>query len=337
MSRLLGFGTALPAHRIGPDEGLRFLRRFFPRLRGVEAQRITRYTAKPMDEMIRHRSLTETMGIYAEHASSLAAQAVERALAAAGVRPEQVDLVIGVSCTGYLVPSLDVGLINALGMRPDVIRLPITELGCSGGLGALAAAHRHLEGRPQDTVLVVAVELCSLSFRPGDHSVDNLAASLVFGDGAAAAVLGGGMPEGGGSGMLATGTHLIPGTSGLLGFDLRDGGFHVVLASRLGRVIEAHLAAAVNSFRERHGMDEPSFYAVHAGGPRIFDAVDAALGLHPDALAASRRLFEDVGNLSSASILFALARLEGVSGDGMAIAFGPGVSVELAWVRRCRG
>jgi alkylresorcinol/alkylpyrone synthase len=334
MSRLLGTGTALPAHRLGPEEGLDFLRRFFPRLRGVEAQPITRYIAEPLEQVTRPRSLTETMKAYAEHASGLATRAVTEALAAARVAPERVDVVICVSCTGYLVPSLDVGLIQGLGMRPDVVRLPITELGCSGGLAALAAAHRHLEGRPLDTVLVVAVELCSLSFRPGDRSLDNLTAALVFGDGAAAAVLDAGT---GGTEIVATGTRLIPETRGLLGFDLRSEGFHVVLASRLAHVIETHLGATVRDFGERHGMESPSFYAVHAGGTRIFDAVEAALALGPGALAASRRLFEEVGNLSSASILFALSRLDHVSGDGLAIAFGPGVSVELAWVRRCPG
>jgi predicted naringenin-chalcone synthase len=110
-----------------------------------------------------------------------------------------------------------------------------------------------------------------------------------------------------------------------------------VLASRLPRVIGAHLAATVRGFREEHGMGEPAFYVAHAGGVRIFDAVEAALGIDPAALDASRRLFEEVGNVSSASILFGLARLDEVAGDGLAIAFGPGVSVELAWLRRCAG
>src|SRR5207237_7885700 len=109
---------------------------------------------------------------------------------------EEIDMVISVSCTGYLVPSLEVRLAAEMGMRSDIIRLPLTELGCSGGGAALAAAHRHLAAYPDSRVLVVAVELCSLSFRPDDHSLDNLTASLVFGDGAAAVVLGGERTEG---------------------------------------------------------------------------------------------------------------------------------------------
>src|SRR2546430_669716 len=335
MTSFLGFGTALPEHVIGPEAAQQALATLWPRLRAgaAVAEIVTRHTVVPLDRVIERRSVGEAMRLYAEHAPSLARVAACRALAAARTSPAEIDLVISVSCTGYLVPSLDVRLAAEIGLRADVIRLPITELGCSGGAAALAAAHRHLAAFPNDRVLVVAVELASLSFQPDDRSLDNLTASMVFGDGAAAAVLG--RTEGRALRLLAAESRLLPGSEHGLGFDLRDTGFHVVLDRRLPQLIGANLGEVVAGFRRRHGVDRPDFYVVHAGGPRIFDAVESALCLPPDGLAASRSVFREVGNLSSASILYGLAALpDAQEGDGLALAFGPGVTIELAHLKR---
>jgi alkylresorcinol/alkylpyrone synthase len=331
----LGFGTAVPEHLIEPEAALEMLGRLWPRLRAgaATAELVTRHSVEPLDRVVQRRSVGEAMALYAQHAPRLARAAACRALEAARTSPAEIDLVVSVSCTGYLVPSLDVRLAAEIGLRPDVVRLPLTELGCSGGAAAVAAAHRHLRAYPEDHVLVVAVELASLSFHAADRSLDNLAASMVFGDGAAAAVMGG--ADNGGLRVLAAGSRLVPESEHVLGFDLRDTGFHVVLDRRLPQLIEARLGPVVADFRSRHGVGDPAFYAVHAGGPRIFDAVESALGLAPDRLAVSRTVFREVGNLSSASILFSLAALPpDQRGDGLAIAFGPGVSVELAHLHR---
>jgi predicted naringenin-chalcone synthase len=293
----------------------------------------TRYTVEPLANVIRNRSLGDAMRSYAEHAPRLAQLASSRALADAQLEPRDIDMVISVSCTGYLVPSLEVRLAAEMGMRADIIRLPLTELGCSGGAAALAAAHRHLAAYPHSRVLVVAVELCSLSFRPDDRSLDNLTAAMVFGDGAAAAVLGGDAGRDGLHLVHAT-SRLVPNSASVLGFDLRDSGFHVVLDRRLPRLVEAALPGAVADFRAGRRIEALDFYAVHAGGPRIFDAVQSALRLDDEALAVSRQVFREVGNLSSASILFSLAALPETPGEGLAIAFGPGVTIELAHLRR---
>jgi alkylresorcinol/alkylpyrone synthase len=334
-SVFLGFGTALPEHTIDGATSLSLLSAYWPRLRSATPEPLTRHLVAPIDWLLRARSLGETMRAYGEHAPRLARLASCRALAAAGVEPGQVDLVISVSCTGYLVPSLDVRLAAEIGLRSNVTRLPLTELGCSGGAAAVAAGHRHLAAYPADRVLVVAVELPSLTFQGDDRSLDNLTAALVFGDGAAAAVLGAG-PEPDGLArlqVLGAASRLLPDSEDALGFDLRDTGFHVVLDRRLPGLIEDSLAGVVADFTSRQDMGRPAFYAVHAGGPRVFDAVEAALRLDPEALAHSRRVFREVGNLSSASILFSLAALSDRSGDGLAIAFGPGVTIELAHLR----
>ncbi len=329
-SVFLGFGTALPEHTLDAESAIAALATYWPRLRGATSEPVTRHLVAPVEWLLRPRSLSATMQAYAEHATRLAHTAVCEALRAAGVGAAQVDLVISVSCTGYLVPSLDARLAAGVGLRPDVLRLPLTELGCSGGAAAVAAAHRHLAAYPDDHVLLVAVEVPSLAFHPEDRSLDNLTASLVFGDGAAAAVLG---RAGGRRALRVVGaaSHLLPDSIDALGFDLRDHGFHVVLDRRLPQLIERELGAVVARFHARQALQSPNFYAVHAGGPRVFDAVESALGLEGPELGLSRAVFREMGNLSSASILFTIARLAGGQprGDGLAMAFGPGVTVEL--------
>lgn len=332
---ILSVATAVPEHRLEACDALRHLKAYFPqldRLDTAEAALGRRYLCEPVEDLLAPRGLTKLGQAYRRHAGALAIAGARDALARAGLTGADIDVVISVSCTGYLVPSLDVHIAHELGLRTDVIRLPITELGCSGGAAAIAAAQRHVAGFPTDRVLVVAVEVPSLSFQRSDLSLDNLTACLVFGDGAGAAVVGHAEPGAAGLEVLRTATRLIPGTADLLGFDLRDGGFHVVLDRRLTRVLRRELRPIVTAF-----MPAADFYAVHAAGPRIFAAVEDTLGLGPRALDVSRRVFEDVGNTSSAAIFFALDRLmrsEEGAGRGLGLALGPGISVEMMELAR---
>jgi predicted naringenin-chalcone synthase len=339
-SSILAVATAVPEHRLEAAAALAQLRRFWPQLERLdpsEAGTGTRYTCEPVEKLLYARGLTELRLAYLTHAKQLAGHAARRALAASGLSGGDVDLVVTVSCTGYLVPSLDVHLAGELGLRADVIRVPITELGCSGGAAAIALAHRHLLAFPDHNVLVMAVELPSLNFQADDRSLDNLTACLVFGDGAGAAVIGG-ADEARGLRIMKTASHLVRGTEDLLGFDLRDGGFHVVLDRRLPRVLERELRPAVERFMAGANLGSLDFLAAHAGGPRIFDAMETALALPPGALELSREVFAAVGNTSSASIFFILERLMGSlgsrPGEGLGLGLGPGITLELmhlAW------
>src|SRR5438477_958878 len=340
MSAIVSVATAVPEHRLDARQALSRLRQFWPQLDKLEdadAGLGTRFLCEPVERLLEPRSLGDVQAAYLRHARRLATASARDALARAGVAADEIDLVISVSCTGYVVPSLDVYLAAELGFRADVLRVPITELGCSGGSAAIALAHRHLIAFPHDRVLVVAVELPSLNFQRGDSSPDNLTASLVFGDGAGCAVMG--APKAGRRHLEVVGTssYLIGGTERFLGFDLRDGGFHVVLDRRLPRVLARELRPIVDGFLADFEL-RPSFYAVHAAGPRIFSAVESALSLPANALDVSRQVFAEVGNTSSAAILFALDKViaspEAASGQGLGIGIGPGISVELmhlAW------
>jgi alkylresorcinol/alkylpyrone synthase len=306
-----------------------------PKLQGDEGAR-TRYFAEPLASLMQRRTQSQQTEAYLEHARMLARQVCCTALERSGIAPSDIGLVIGVSCTGLVLPSIDAELIPLIGLRPDVARLPITELGCGGGVAGLARGLDYLRAYPQRSVLLFAVEIPSLTFQPDDHSVDNLVAALVFADGAGAVVLraGEGLP---GWTLEHSGTVLVPEGARHLGYELRDGGLRVILSRELPDVVERHLRGAVETFLEEAGLRQADLDAVaaHPGGPRIVDAIERALDLHPDALATSRSVFAGNGNASSAGIFFVLEELQrcGTHGRVLAIAFGPGLSIELALLR----
>lgn len=305
-----------------------------PRLSSGDGARHRRL-AEPLSSLITPRSQSDQTDAYLRHARVLSRTVCCEALERSGVPRHRFGLIVGVSCTGVVLPSLDAELIPVLGLDNSVARLPITELGCGAGVAGLARARDYLLAYPDRAVLLFAVELPSLTFQPQDRSIDNLTAALVFGDGAGAMVLDGAAGTGGWI-VEACATRLIPEAAADLGFELRDGGLRVVLRRELPRAVEANLRPAVDAFLDSIGLtlEDIDVLAVHPGGPRIFDAVERALPGR-SGLELSRRVFDQVGNASSAGIFFVLEALQasGVQGRLLALSFGPGLSIELALFR----
>jgi len=338
-AHVAGMATALPAITATVDEVWDALGRArgrrMPKLQGEEGAR-TRYFAEPLASLMERRTQSQQTDAYLDHARVLARKVCCAALERSGIAPSDIGLVIGVSCTGVVLPSLDAELIPLIGLRAEVARLPITELGCGGGVAGLARGLDYLRAYPQRSVLLFAVEIPSLTFQPDDRSVDNLVAAMVFADGAGAVVLGGddGQP---GWTLEHAGTVLVPQGARHLGYELRDGGLRVILSRDLPDVVEAHLRDAVDTFLEEAGLRLADIDAVaaHPGGPRIVDAIGRALDLHPESLATSRSVFAGNGNASSAGIFFVLEEMQrcGIRGRVLAIALGPGLSIELALMR----
>ncbi|MHB8576524.1 MAG: type III polyketide synthase, partial [Dehalococcoidia bacterium] len=261
MARILALGTALPPHRLDNAAFRQALSSAFspyfddmrPLLRMAERCGVAeRYIAEPSAEILRLRSLTESNRRYAELAVELGEAACLRALTAARVSAADVDLIVTASCTGYVLPSLDAQLVARLGLRSNVRRLPITELGCLAGAASLARAAELLKGCAGTVALVVAVELPSLTFQPGDGSMDNLISTLVFGDGAGAAVLHAGSEAG--IEIVASRGHIVPGTLDEMGFELRESGFHVVLTKDVPALLDGPFAAEMRALLREHGL-----------------------------------------------------------------------------------
>jgi 1,3,6,8-tetrahydroxynaphthalene synthase len=338
MSLIRSIATAVPEYRVTAGDVYQALATIWPAARHLpalleDASR-TRYLVDPVERLLDQRSIGEREASYRFHARRLARQAAREALERAELDAACIDLIVCVSCTGFMIPSLDVFLADDLGLRADVVRVPVSAWGCAGGAAALARAHDWLRAYPHGHALVVAVELPSVTFQSGDPSKGNLLSALVFGDGAAAAALTG--EDHGGLRIVEASEVLLPNTTGALGFDLRDGGFYVVLDRELPRTLEALLPTAVQPVLEGWDLRRPSFASVHAGGSRILGAVRLALQLSDDVLANSWATFRDYGNISSASILFALqAELPPAPpGLGLALGLGPGITAQLLKLAR---
>ena len=304
----------------------------------------TRHSVLSLQEISAPRTLTQTMEVYATHARRLGEAVARDCLRGADVGADALDMMITVSCTGVMIPSLDAYLMDALGTRRDLRRLPLTELGCVGGAAAVARAFDYLRGHPRAHVLVVAVELPSLSLQRLDVSPDNLVASALFGDGAAAVLVTGDDVAPSPSSAAAAGVriretlcHTRPESTRALGFDLHEDGFHAVLAKDVPALVRADLGGLVAALAAAAGVDARALeaFVVHPGGKRILGAVEEALGLRREQTLPSWEVLRDHGNQSSASVLFVLERwMRGharpaAGTTGIMAAFGPGLTTEL--------
>jgi alkylresorcinol/alkylpyrone synthase len=298
----------------------------------------TRALAMPLDRYAGVRGFTEANDLFLELGRELAIRAVKEALARASVRPDEVDLIVFTTVTGVSAPSMDALIAQAVGLREDVRRIPMFGLGCVAGASGIARVHDHLVGHPDDVALLVSVELCSLTLQHGDDSMANIVSSGLFGDGASAVVMVGDARVTGPQGpeVLGSVTHLFPGTADELGWDVGGTGFRIVLSASLADIVEAHLAADVDRLLAAHGYTrfDVTTWIAHAGGPKILDAAQRALGLPDEALAASRASLARVGNISSSSVLHVLADTAPPPGGiGVMFAFGPGVTDEVVLLR----
>jgi alkylresorcinol/alkylpyrone synthase len=349
MTTIAATAIAHPPHRYEQEEILRSLplwlshdERMLPLARRVFANAAvaTRYGCRDLFDLVHPLSITETSRLYQQHARALGEQVARQSLAQAEVNPTAVDLIITTSCTGFMIPSLDAHLANTLRCSPHVKRLPITELGCAAGAVALARAFDYLQAFPDHTVLVIAVELPSLTFQVRDLSPANIISSALFGDGAAAVVLTG-TPRAERPRILATESTLFPQSTELMGFELKDSGLHIVLSAEIPEVVCAAAPELVDAFLARQGLTRQDLvhFLLHPGGRRVLDGLAQCLALPDERTTVSRAILREYGNLSSASVLFILDRFltqeNTQAGErGLLIAFGPGFSAEqvlLEW------
>ncbi len=275
---IVATATALPPFRITRDD----VKYYFGRVFEVPERRVeammaivdnaqvhNRHSIFPIDYTIEPRALAKTNNEYIEHAVKLGREAAEKCLERAGMRAEDIDLIITVSCTGFMIPSLDAHLIKLMGFRSNVRRMPFTELGCAAGAMGLSRAADFIASNPGSNVLIIAVELPSLTFQRKDITQANLISSILFGDGAAAVIVTGQKRPG--PQILVTETYTFPDSLGAMGFDLRDSGFHIILAKDVPEMIGARIKELVHGFLDRNGKKREDIkgWILHPGGARL--------------------------------------------------------------------
>jgi alkylresorcinol/alkylpyrone synthase len=303
----------------------------------------TRHVALPKWRYAQLAGFTDANNAFIEQGMLLGERAVCEALQRCGLRPADVDALMTVTVTGVAAPSLDALMHGRLGLRPDVKRVPVFGLGCVAGAAGVARLHDYLLGHPDDVAVLLSVELCSLSIK-ADSSLPYLVATGLFGDGAAAVVMVGERRAAAmglaGPAVLATRSRLYPDTQRVMGWDVGSEGLRLVLSPSVPDVVESNIGDDVKGFLHDHdlAMSDVTAWVSHPGGPKVLEAVQAALGVPREALAVTWRSLERIGNLSSASVLFVLHdTLRDVAPPpgtpGLMLAMGPGFCSELVLLR----
>ncbi len=340
--RLVSVATAVPDNLIDQrlaEEHARTLfghrMRDYERLASVFASTgiERRYSVSPLPWFSESHGWDERTEAYLDGATRLFEIVARRALDAAGLPPSAVDAVVTVSSTGVATPSLEARVLPRMGFRADVERTPVFGLGCAGGVTGLAIASRLASARAGTTVLLVAVELCTLAFRLDRATKADVIATSLFGDGAAAAIVSSDASIPAIATCAGATEHLWPDTLDIMGWAIDDVGLGVLLSRSLPAFVERRYRESFEQATLRLKLDPQSIGRVvcHPGGTRVIEAIEAALSLPAGALDHERSIMRDFGNMSSPTVLFVLERAiaNGLSANTVLAALGPGFTASF--------
>lgn len=298
-----------------------------------------RYSFMSPEEVFSDLTFEERNNIYCREGIKLGTKCLSDALDKAGWKNEDLDYIITVSCTGIMIPSLDAYLINKLKLRQDIVRLPVTEMGCAAGVSGIIYAKNFLKSNPGKRAAVIAVESPTATFQRNDFSMANIVSAAIFGDGAACVLLSS-HPEDSGPEIVAEEMYHFYDAEEMMGFKMTNTGLQMVLDVTVPETIAAHFPAIIHPFLEKNGLNiqEIDHLVFHPGGKKIIEIVEGlfgALGKNIDDTKAILRLY---GNMSSVTVLYVLERIMNANpkpGDkGLMLSFGPGFSAQrilLQW------
>ena len=300
----------------------------FDRLSGVFDNALIeqRQTVAPIDWYREPHGWAERTALYVSASEAMFVDAATKAIAGAGLRPDQIDGLVFVSTTGISTPSIDARVAPGLGLRPDVRRVPLFGLGCAGGVTGLATAARLALAEPGSRWLFVCVETCSISIRLDSDDPAAIVATALFGDGAAAAVLS---TEGDGIATIAgAGEKLWPDTLGIMGWRVEDPGLAVIFDRAIPPFVTSELAEAIDGILGQLDLTRGDIdrFCCHPGGTKVVDAIEQALALGNGTLDLERQILREHGNMSAPTVLFVLDALitRDLPARTMMTAFGPG-------------
>lgn len=353
--RIIAVATASPPHVLSQVDARQLVAEHFGAALGPGARLLDvfeharirqRHLCVPSEWFRSDHTFAEKNQKYVECAVALGSEVASSALARAGLQAIDVDHVVYVSSTGIATPSIDALIANALGFRPDVRRTPVWGLGCAGGAAGLALARDFATADPQARVLLVVLELCSLSFQFEDLSTRTLVAAALFGDGAAATVVTGSeCPRGAGLGqrplsLLASQSTLWKDTTDVMGWTVDGAGLHVVFSRDIPTIVRERVRPSLEGFLAEWGVmlrDIPHLVA-HPGGAKVLEAYAESLGLPLESLRHPAAILLEYGNMSSPSCLFVLERFQEAGeirpGEHAVVAaLGPGFSAEYVLLR----
>ncbi len=347
--RIAGVGSAFPKHYYDQELLVAALKNYWrDRLpnrdildRLDDSMKVDgRYTARPIEFYENMQSWGQANDAWIEVGLEIGEQALCRALAGAGVEPNQLSAIFVTSVTGIAAPSLDARLVNRMGLSRNIKRVPIFGLGCVAGAAGIARAADYVRGYPDQTAALLSIELCSLTLQRDDLSMAHLISALLFGDGAAAAVVAGDEVDSQGPEILATKSVLYPNTERTMGWDISEKGFRIVLSPEVPETVLRHLGADVDEFLGEQNLRRSDIksWVMHTGGPKVLEATAEALGLTKKDLDASWECLRKVGNLSSTSVLLVLEdvyknRRPAPGTMSILAAMGPGFCSELVLLR----
>ena len=342
---LNGLATALPPHElpqnIVQERAQELLGPKYPQFQRllstfVNAGIDRRYSVVPLEWFTEDQGWKARNDAYLEGATTLFVDAARKALAASGWSADEVDCIVTVSSTGVATPTLEARAAATLGFRDDVRRVPVFGLGCAGGVSGISIAQSMASSRPGERVLLVVVEACTLSFRTDRLEKADIIATVLFGDGAAAACLSsepGDRPI-----EIERGAQITwPATLGIMGWEVDDTGLGVVFDRAIPNFVDGHLEQATGRALAECGLEPGDIdrFVCHPGGAKVVSAIERALHLEQGSLDAERDVLRAAGNMSAPTVLFVLDRVlkSGRTGRMMALALGPGFTGSFMPIR----